>query len=313
MHLRRLPVVSGLVLLLGTTATWMVAVGLTQLLGGACLPLEQAAIFFRTDIASAAPLPSPPRKEASARKILAANPFDSVTGPILDPDDEKKTSEGGVVQSAPTVCASALRLVVAAVDDGDPARSLAVLSNGTTGRPMVRQGSVVDGRRVLGIGAQRVYLREGDGYCWIGTTVAPPVVAKPKGDGRDGPVVVTIEPGIPKPIAGVERIDDTHFAVDRLLRDKILDSPSDFMKTLQIVPEVQGGKTVGIKLVRVVPGSLFAVLGLKPADVVQTINGFEVSSPEKMLEAYAKLRTAPQLQVGLVREGKPIAVEVDVR
>ena len=304
----RWPIVSGLVLLLGTSASWLVAVGLTQLVGGACLPLEQAAILFRTDIASAAPLyPSALKKNASAKKILAANPFDSVTGPILDPDEVPITSEGGVVQAAPAACASSMRLVIAAVDDADPARSLAVLSNGAAGRPMVHPGSIVDGRRVLGIGVRRVYLREGEGYCWIGTT-AP--VAKSGGGGLGG---VTIEPATPKPLNGVQRIDDTHFAVDRLLRDKILDSPSDFMKTLQIAPEVQGGKTVGIRLMRVVPGSLFAVLGLKPGDVVRTINGFEVSSPEKMLEAYAKLRTAPQLQVGLIREEKPLAVEVEVR
>jgi general secretion pathway protein C len=313
MHLplHRWPIVSGTVLLFGTATSWLLAVALTQMVGGACLPLQQAAIVFGTDVASAAPLSSPtPAKNASAKTILRSNPFDSVTGPILDPEETPATSEGGVVQAPPSACASTMRLVVAAVDDADPERSLAVLSNGASGRPMVRTGSIVDGKRVLGIGAQRVYLREGEGYCWIGTTVAAPVVAKPKLDESKG---VVIDTGIPKPINGIERIDDTHFAVDRLLRDKILDSPTEFMKTLQIAPEVQGGKTVGIKLLRVVPGSLFAVLGLKPADVVRTINGFEVGSPEKMLEAYAKLRTAPQLQVGIVRDGKPTTMEVEVR
>ncbi|MEO7095742.1 MAG: type II secretion system protein GspC, partial [Polyangiales bacterium] len=278
--------------------------------GATWLPFEPAAILLRTDVASASTLPPhPPAKNASAKAILAKNPFDSVTGPILDPGDVPIT-EGGVVQAAPGVCASALRLVVAAVDD-DPARSMAVLSNGTNGKPMVHTGSMVDGRKVLGIGAQRVYLREGESYCWIGTTM--PAAAPPKPMPTTGVTITPNAPPVAVAVTGVERIDDTHYAVDRLLRDKILESPTEFMKTLQIAPEVSAGKTVGIKLLRVLPGSLFGVLGLKPGDVVHTINGFEVGSPEKMLEAYAKLRTAPQLQVGVVREGKPLAVEVEVR
>jgi general secretion pathway protein C len=308
--LHRWPVVSGLILALGTASCWLVAVGVTQVIGGKWFPLEPAAIILRTNVASASTIaPSTPPRNASAKAILAKNPFDSVTGPILDPEDVVVT-EGGVVQAPPSACASSLRLVVAAVDD-DPARSLAVLSNGSNGKPMVHEGSMVDGRKVLGIGPQRVYLREGESYCWIGTTMPVATPAKPAIGGGPG---VTIQPNGPPPaVTGVERIDDTHFAVDRMLRDKILESPSEFMKTLQIAPEVQGGKTVGIKLLRVVPGSLFGVLGLKPGDVVRTINGFEVGSPEKLLEAYGKLRTAPQLQVGVVREGAPIAVEVEVR
>ena len=43
-----------------------------------------------------------------------------------------------------------------------------------------------------------------------------------------------------------------------------------------------------------------------------TINGFEIASPEKALEAYARLRTASRLRVQLNRAGKPIEINLHI-
>jgi general secretion pathway protein C len=44
------------------------------------------------------------------------------------------------------------------------------------------------------------------------------------------------------------------------------------------------------------------------------LNGFDMSNPEKMLEAYARLRTgADRLQIHLTRAGKPINVDYTIR
>lgn len=295
-------------LVAGSVAAWLLAVGVTQLVGGAYLPLQAAAFFLRTDLEAPPPPPAPP-KRVSAVTILTRNPFDSSAQPEpekprpkVDPDDEQP-------------CATTYRLVVAAVDDEHPARSLAVLGDATNAKPMIRIGSVVAGRPVVGIGSGRVHLGGGAGTCFIdGVAHAAPPSAQPTLLGPSlGPTAAAPTTAPTPPITGVQKIDETHFAVDRLVRDKVVDNPTDFMKSLRIAPEVVGGKTVGLRLVGVVPGSLFGVLGLAKGDVLESINGFEVASPEKMLEAYGRLKTAPSLQVGLQRGDRKLVLEVEIR
>ena len=51
------------------------------------------------------------------------------------------------------------------------------------------------------------------------------------------------------------------------------------------------------------PDTLLGMLGMENGDRLQTINGFDMTSPEKALEAYARLRTADHLTVPVNRKG----------
>lgn len=56
----------------------------------------------------------------------------------------------------------------------------------------------------------------------------------------------------------------------------------------RIVPAFQNGRSIGFKLFAIRPGSDFALAGLQNGDVVTRINGIELSSPERALEAYQR-------------------------
>ena len=294
--------------LLATGATWFLAVGLTQVVGGACAPLQQGAVLLRTDVATSNAIPTPANSAAPralrATTIVVGNPFDSET---------RAAGLVGAPGPAPASlvdeprCAGGLRLVVAAVDDAHPERSLAIVETATGSAldaPMVRLGSSLPGGRVARIGSARVWLERAGRPCWIGTSAQPIASA--------GTVAPPI-PAPPPPLAGIARIDDTHTAVDRTLRDRVLESPSDFIRSLQILPETRDGKTIGLRLVRVLPGSLFSAIGLRAADVVTRVNGFDVGSPESMLTALGTLRSAPSLEVALIRDGAPTSLTLEMR
>ena len=304
MQLHRFPIVIAGVVLLGGACSYALSVAITQVIAGACLPLQSASFptphFDEPTISMAAP----PHGEGSAKAILSKNPFDSVTGPIVDVAPQNPTVDELDDDDEPRACAGGLRLVIAAVDRENPKRSIAVLATTPNGKPMVHPGSTLDGRRVRAIEGDRVYLEEGQRVCFVGTTIATAPPPSPK-----KPVVIET----PSVIAGIARIDERHVDVDRLVRDRVLESPTDFMKTLRIAPEIASGKNVGVKLLSVQPGTLLAAIGLQPGDVVKSINGFDVTSPEKLLEAYATLKTAPQLQVGLMRGGADLQIEVNVK
>jgi general secretion pathway protein C len=46
--------------------------------------------------------------------------------------------------------------------------------------------------------------------------------------------------------------------------------------------------------------------------MLRTINGFDMSAPDSALEAYAKLRSASNLSVAVVRRGAAVTMEYNI-
>src|SRR5690606_34061284 len=99
------------------------------------------------------------------------------------------------------------------------------------------------------------------------------------------------------------------YNIDRGVVDKILENQADLMRQARIVPEQENGRVVGIRLYGVRQETLLGVLGMENGDRLQTINGYDMSSPEKALAAYARLRTADRLTISLARRGQSMNVD----
>jgi general secretion pathway protein C len=136
------------------------------------------------------------------------------------------------------------------------------------------------------------------------TTVAAVEPEKPHGDGDD--VTAMVE-------AGIKKIDDTTYEIDKALIDKVTANPMAFMKGARVVPAMKNGKPEGIKLYAIRPSSPYAKLGLTNGDTLSSVNGFELTSAEKGLEIYQKLREARNLEVEITRRGKPMTIKYTIK
>lgn len=112
--------------------------------------------------------------------------------------------------------------------------------------------------------------------------------------------------------AGVRQIDATHVELDRALVDALLANPMALAKGARIVPAVKDGKPHGFKLYAVRPSSFIARLGLTNGDTVVAINGQDVSTVDKALEAYATLRDVKQLVFDVERRGKLLKLTITI-
>lgn len=97
--------------------------------------------------------------------------------------------------------------------------------------------------------------------------------------------------------------EDLGFFISREEVDSTLENQATLMRAARIVPEVRDGKTVGIRMFGVRAGSQLARLGFENGDTLISINGFDVTVPEKALEAYARLRSTDRLTVLIERRG----------
>jgi S1-C subfamily serine protease len=68
-----------------------------------------------------------------------------------------------------------------------------------------------------------------------------------------------------------------------------------------------------VRIVAMRPGSPIAALGLRPGDRLASINGYELTSTERIVEAYARLLGAPRLALGIVRDGRPLQIDYEIR
>lgn len=94
--------------------------------------------------------------------------------------------------------------------------------------------------------------------------------------------------------------------------DAFLASPATLLRQLRILPHLKDGKPIGVKLFGIRPRSLAAQLGFKNGDVLHTINGYTVGSPDKALAAYSKLKDAETLSFALTRRGEDATIELKI-
>ncbi|OQX68904.1 MAG: hypothetical protein B6A08_07915 [Sorangiineae bacterium NIC37A_2] len=302
-------------------AAYLQAAGISYLLSAALAPDSPPAL------PALPPVPDVVLTKFTAGPIIDRNPFDSITGPLHEKPEEKKAEEEEKkvleVTDPLSVAACAGVQVFIVTESTDPLWSFAAIQGpGETGPSLRRVGDTVGPGKVAYIGYNPRTLHptvwiEGDTLCQSSMfgdpeppppppTAAAPAEPAPAPEGEAGRGVD------PELKSKIKRISETELEVDRSAVDKILENQAELMKSARIVPEQKDGKVVGIRLFGVRPDTLLGQLGLANGDRLESINGFDMGSPEKALEAYARLRTAESLTVKVNRRGKPTTINIKI-
>ncbi len=318
-------------LILGTllVVAFFVAQGTTQLLAAALLPVDHSAVAAAATRSRARDATAG-RRQRDDTTILRRNIFDSETGPLdgtpvteVEPAEPLESPEELDPNSPPPPCEGSVRLVASVVNPRRQDWSFAAII-GAAGKAMLyRVGQEVDGRQVLQILPHRVILRPASsGPCQIamfnedGAPAAPrPAVAQRPPPRVNERVRPSREGAISNEEleAGITRNSDTNFTIQRSLVDQILENQAELMRTARIIPHEEGGRVVGVKVYGIRRNSLLGRLGVQNGDMLRTINGYDMTSPDSALEAYARLRSADHLTLSIVRRGQPTTLDYNIQ
>jgi general secretion pathway protein C len=244
----------------------------------------------------------------SADPVLDRNPFDHATGPLrparaaagdaaLAIDDDPRTAP---------ICEGVRPLVLVGQED----QSVAFAALDVGGKRLLRKrGGDVGDKQVAYVGRDRVWLSGEKGLCQA-LLFAPTEAPKTAATSENAPPRSALEAEIGKQIV---KTGPNEYAIDRSAVDRIIEAQAELMKQ-RIVQDKEADRVVGVKIFNVKPGSVVSMLGIENGDRLETINGFELSSPERMLEAFARLRAgADKLQVHLTRAGQPVNLDYAIR
>ena len=155
----------------------------------------------------------------------------------------------------------------------------------------------------------RVWLTNAGSRCIVGMGAPEPSQTKPS--------VTTPKPTSPKNAAKekiqnevkskIKKVGENQFEVDRSGVELIIKNYAKLAGSLRSRPTKEGMRVSGIK-----QDDILSELGMKTGDMLQSINGFDMTDPDKAVDAYAKLRKAGQLDIQLTRDGAPITIGVKI-
>jgi general secretion pathway protein C len=291
---------SGAVILaLVGVAAFFDAQGMMQVVG-ASLGADAAQLAVPPLVSPSPQTPGSASEHAtSAEAILHRNPFDSETGPL-----DVIPQQAAIPLASPD-CDGVTVLAIATSADPDWSFAALETRNENGNGVLRRRGDEVDGKQIDFIGWDRLWMTSGDRSCQArlfkpASAKAPPAAATP---GR-----------VPDDIRkGIQQIGPREYNVDRGVVDKILENQAELMTQVRIVPDRDNGRVVGIRLVGVRPDSLLGALGMQNGDRLQSINGFDLTSPEKALEAFARLPTTDHLTATVNRKGQDINLDYNIK
>lgn len=312
--LTRKSVVPALTLTLVAGAAYLQAVAVAHFVAPTLLPSPKA---LSQALAHQSVMPAEPRGRPaddhvmSAQRVLERNPFDSDRGSLLpqpsQPDDTQAVGPGSGDPYAAPPCEGVSVLATAA---GKPVSdSFAVLSGGAkqadAAGVLRRQGDEFEGKQVWLVSWDRVWLSGPGSFCQA-LLYAPAPAERP----GKGPKPAPQAAGAP---LRVRQVAPGSFEIDRSTIEGLLDKQTELLGSVRAKPESVGGKTVGLRVQSIKPGSPLAQVGIEPGDLLETINGVSMADPAGLIDAYAKLRIADRLRITLTRGGKPTTLEYAVR
>ena len=243
--------------------------------------------------------------------ILKRNVFCSACPPILaveKPDDLGPAAPPPLQRTALPL---KLLAIMWAPPPADPRWSVAVIrDNDAKSSGPYNVGSKIREATIDDIDDQKVYLDFGGGrreYLDLLDRPAPVAAAAPVAS------AAPTDPFAAELDKGIKKIGEHNYEVQRGTIDSLLGNMGALAKGARIVPETRDGKSAGFRLFSIRPDGPFAKIGLQNGDVVSAINGLEMTSPDKALEVYTKLKTANHLSVAIERNGQKITKDYNIR
>lgn len=284
---------------------WMAA-GIVDGLAAAALAPRADEAAPRTAAAPPVPMFPGPRDYAG---ILRANVFNSAAATDQLADEYRSLSAAslaapGSMEAAPRTTLS-LRLAGTFSDPSGRILLAVIEPRGGGEQRLYRLNEAVSGAKIVKIERRRIGLLNNGKLEILEMELETPRAAGPK---------LARESRAAAPGAEVVEQGEGNYVVSKRYLDEELTSMNRLLTEVRAVPHGdKGSGTAGFKLFDVKKGSLFAKIGLKNQDIVQRINGMDLTSAETGLEMFQAFRNDTKFEVDLVRNNEKKTLRFSVQ
>lgn len=110
-----------------------------------------------------------------------------------------------------------------------------------------------------------------------------------------------------------QKIGRATYMVDQARLQQAIANPGQMMTDARLKPNIVNGREEGFVLSEVKPGGVYQSLGLQDGDVLLRINEYDISNPERALQAFTALKGMDRVQVDLVRSGSRMTMTYQIK
>jgi len=107
----------------------------------------------------------------------------------------------------------------------------------------------------------------------------------------------------------VRKVGENQYVIKRSDLMKLTGNLNALSRQARIVP---ARKENGFKIFSIKKNSLYRKIGIVNGDIIKSINGIELSSPDKALEAYSRLQSASKISLDVKRRGQNETLEYTI-
>jgi len=257
------------------------------------------------------------KTEAPTQTALRKSMFDVTRRNIFcsycKPSKVADNAAGGAPKS--TVSMDDAELLATQVAVNDDKWSIATIRFKKTMRMrLVAKGTKIDEYEITRVESKRVSFKRGKqtGFLELfpdaGKEAAPQV--KPSPHARRGGPKNNWRDAVTR---GVRKVGPNKYEIDRSLVQSFISNTAMAGRDAAIYPHTKDGKPDGFRLGRVRPGGIFAKLGMRSGDVLNSVNNMSITSLDKALEMFTKLQGANHMTIGLTRYGRPRTLDYTIK
>jgi hypothetical protein len=219
--------------------------------------------------------------------------------------------------SAIEVCDTKIRIGGTVFNAKSPARSWALLYPAPNKRGGVyRRGMQVDAFQLVAIEPRGVLLQREENLCWLRLA---PEFEPPRARGRAEPARSPRRARAQRAAFtrdelanGVQEVRPRSYVVQRRLLREALSRAPRIARATRTRFVGSRGRPRGLQLRALARNGLLESIGLRRNDVVKTLNGFSIVTPEGLLGARGQLQQAQRLSLAIERNGTPLTLEYRV-
>jgi type II secretion system protein C len=111
----------------------------------------------------------------------------------------------------------------------------------------------------------------------------------------------------------VERLADNRFSIDEAGVAQLAGNFNQFMTQVRMVPYFEGNTAAGYRLAAIRSGTTFERLGFQGGDILQQVNGLDLSTPEKIYAIFQNLKDEKKVSVNILRQGQKNTLTYEIR
>ena len=111
----------------------------------------------------------------------------------------------------------------------------------------------------------------------------------------------------------IQKVGQGNYVIPESQFKSATQNMGELLTQARVVPNIAGNRINGYRIFAITPGSLYANIGLQDGDVIHSVNGIQITTPESALQLFQQLQNEKRFTVNIDRNGQSMTLNYTVQ